>query len=199
MHPWISYPLTLTGNKAILIALEQAHIPPLVALAQDKRIWQYYSVDGGNAAKLTASLEAAYAERAQGLQAPFAIIDAQTGKLAGSTRLYAMQPEHKKLEIGWTWLHPDHWATGLNLECKYLLLGYCFESLGALRVQLKTDVLNERSKAAIQKIGGRFEGILRNDMLRDNGTRRNSAYYSLIEEEWPEAKANLERLMGRET
>ena len=99
--------------------------------------------------------------------------------------------KHKKLEIGSTWLHPDYWATAINPECKLLLLTYCFEVLQAVRVQLKTDEKNMRSRKAIEKIGGQFEGILRNDMIRDNYTKRNSAYFSIIDDEWKDKKARL--------
>ena len=105
-----------------------------------------------------------------------------------------IQPKHKKLEIGTTWLHPDYWGTAVNLECKLLLLTYCFESLATVRVHLKTDEKNLRSRKAIEEIGGQFEGILRNDMLRDNNTRRNSAYYSITDVEWPDKKIKLTEL-----
>jgi RimJ/RimL family protein N-acetyltransferase len=108
-----------------------------------------------------------------------------------------IQHKHKKLEIGTTWLHPDHWGTVINFECKLLLLTYAFETLRALRVQFKTDENNIRSRKAIEKVGGRFEGILRNDMLRDNGTRRNSAYFSIIEEEWSGVKKMLESAVAQ--
>lgn len=104
---------------------------------------------------------------------------------------------HRKLEIGWTWLHPDYWATAVNLECKFLLLSFSFEELKALRVQLKTDENNIRSRKAIAKIGGQYEGILRKDILRDNGTSRNSVYFSLLDNEWERAKINLQGLLQR--
>ena len=115
----------------------------------------------------------------------------------GSTRLLYLQPRHRKLEIGWTWLHPAYWAGPVNPECKLLLLTFCFETLGTSRVQLKTDANNIRSRKAIEKIGGAFEGILRNDMLRADGSKRHSAYYGLIEEEWPGRKAALQALLQR--
>ena len=95
-----------------------------------------------------------------------------------------IEPVHKKLEIGWTWLHPEYWASEINLECKLLLMTFCFEEWNAVRVQLKTDENNIRSRKAIEKIGGQFEGVLRNDMIRDNGTNRNSVYFSILDTEW---------------
>ena len=107
-----------------------------------------------------------------------------------------IHPKDRKLEIGWTWLHPDYWATAINPECKLLLLTYCFETLKTIRVQLKTSDINLRSRKAIEKIGGKFEGVLRKDRIRDNGVPRNSAYFSIIEEEWESAKKNLEKLLS---
>ena len=106
-----------------------------------------------------------------------------------------IQFKHRKLEIGTTWVQPEYWGTEVNLECKLLLLTFCFETMQTIRVQLKTDENNARSRKAIEKIGGQFEGILRNDMLRDNNTRRNSACYSIIEQEWGEKKITLTSLL----
>jgi RimJ/RimL family protein N-acetyltransferase len=103
-----------------------------------------------------------------------------------------IQPRHYKLEIGWTWLHPDHWATSVNPEAKLLMLTYCFEELRTLRVQFKTNEHNMRSRKAIQKIGGCFEGILRNHMLGQNGRKRSSAFFSIIDTEWEQVRQKLQ-------
>jgi N-acetyltransferase len=189
---WIKAPLTITGRSVDLVSLEPHHFPVLETVAQDKRIWQFYAYDGSNPAVLRSTLEAGLADRDKGLQFPFVILNKKTNAIIGSTRFMDIQPKHKKLEIGTTWLHPDYWGTVINFECKLLLLTYAFETLGVLRVQFKTDENNIRSRKAIEKVGGRFEGILRNDMLRDNNTRRNSAYFSIIEEEWSSVKKMLE-------
>jgi RimJ/RimL family protein N-acetyltransferase len=120
-------------------------------------------------------------------------VDAATGKLVGSTRYLALRPEHRGLEIGWTWLAPAHWQTGANVEAKLLMLEHAFESLGCLRVEFKTDSRNERSRAALAALPARFEGIFRKHMLVRGGERRDSAYYSIIDDEWPEVKVNLGR------
>lgn len=192
--PWIKHPTTLTGESVDLIPLDKSHFAALAGLARDRRIWEFYAVDGTDPAKLGNACAAALTEREQGNQYPFVIFHKRAGKLIGSTRYLDIQPAHRKLEIGWTWLHPEYWATAVNLECKLLLLTHCFETLQASRVQLKTDENNVRSRKAIEKIGGQFEGVLRNDMIRDNLTKRNSAYYSLIEEEWPDTKPKLTAL-----
>lgn len=188
---WIQHPVTLTGEIVTLLPLEQTHFKALETLARDKRIWQFYPIDGTNTEKIGSAFSEALTERANGNQLPFVIFHKSANKLIGSTRFLDIKPAHRKLEIGWTWLHPDYWATAVNLECKLLLLTYCFEQLKTVRVQLKTDENNLRSRKAIEKIGGHFEGILRNDMIRDNATRRHSAYYSIIEEEWQNKKQQL--------
>jgi RimJ/RimL family protein N-acetyltransferase len=134
-------------------------------------------------------------DRDKGTQFPFVIYHKAHNKLIGSTRFIDIQPLHNKLEIGWTWLHPDYWASAVNFECKLLLLTFAFESLGVYRVQFKVDVLNMRSRKAVEKIGGIAEGILRNDMVRENGTKRNSVYFSIIESEWPETKKRITALI----
>jgi RimJ/RimL family protein N-acetyltransferase len=128
-------------------------------------------------------------EKIKGSQFPFVIFYKPEQRIIGSTRLLYLQPAHRKLEIGWTWLHPDYWHTAVNAACKSLLLAHCFDVMKAVRVQLKTDENNVRSRRAIEKTGARFEGILRNDMIRDDGTYRNSAYYSIVEGEWAPAEA----------
>jgi RimJ/RimL family protein N-acetyltransferase len=194
MTDWIKHPTTLSGQTIDLISLEKTHFAELETLAKDKRIWEFYPFDGTNSENFINAFETALIERESGNQFPFVIVNKQNNKIIGSTRYLDIQPKHKKLEIGWTWLHPDYWATEVNLECKLLLLTNCFETLKAIRVQLKTDENNLRSRKAIQKIGGKFEGTLRNDMIRDNNTKRNSAYYSIIDEEWPGNKLKLTEL-----
>ena len=115
----------------------------------------------------------------------------ETKEIIGSTRLFEIFPTDKKVEIGWTWLIKKYWGTTINLECKLLLLTYCFEVLKTRRVQLKTDVNNLRSRKAIEKIGGEFEGILRKDKIKANGESRSAAYYSIIDDEWEFAKAKI--------
>lgn len=193
---WINHPVLLKGTHITLVPLYESHFDELIKLAQDKRIWSHYAIDGSDPCKLKASLENGLAEREKGTQYPFIIQQNETGKIIGSTRFLDMQPEHKKLEIGWTWLHPDYWGTTINIACKYLLLTFSFEEAQAKRVQLKTDENNIRSRKAIEKIGGHFEGILRNDMIRDNGTSRHSAYYSIIENDWEKTKNNLLELLS---
>ncbi len=189
----LQQPIILHGELVSLLPLDPSHFDSLIALAKEKSIWQYYTIDGSNEEKLRPSLESSLTDR---LQYPFVIIHRETNAIIGSTRFLDIQREHKKLEIGWTWLHSDHWRTNINTECKLLLLTFCFEELMVSRVQLKTDENNIRSRKAILKTGAQFEGIFRNDMIRDNGTKRNSAYFSIIDSEWGEAKEKLLALLS---
>ncbi len=191
MANWIPYPLTLTGETVELISLEKNHFAELDTLAKDKRIWEFSLSDNTDSVVMLEVLNLALIEREDGNQYPFAIFHKQHKKLIGSTRFLEIEPKHRKLEIGATWLHPTYWATEVNLECKLLLLTYCFETLKTARVQLRADENNVRSRKAIAKIGAQFEGILRNDLIRDNGTNRNSAYFGMIDKEWSEKKQKL--------
>jgi N-acetyltransferase len=195
MNNWKTPPAPLKGNTVTLISLEKEHLAELEMVAKDKRIWDFYAYDASDSVRFQEIFEEAFVERAKGTQFPFVIFHHAHHKIIGSTRLWNMELKHRKLEIGATWLHPDYWATGINTECKLLLLTFCFEELHTSRVYLKTDENNHRSRKAIAKIGGKFEGILRNDMIRDNLTKRNSAYFGLIEEEWSETKQSLVQLI----
>ena len=191
MSIWIQHPITLDGQLVQLITLNKDHFSELEVLASDKRIWQHYVYDGTDSTRFRAVLKSALDEMLNGTQVPFVIYHKLAKKIVGSTRFMDIQALHRKLEIGSTWLHPDYWGTEVNLECKLLMLTYCFEKASASRVQLKTDENNIRSRKAIEKVGGKFEGVLRHDMLRDNGTKRNSAYYSIIDDEWKDLKVTL--------
>ena len=190
---WLPEHIELAGEKVILRTLEGSDFEELLILSAEKSIWTHYAIDGADNSRMQLALEEALVAKESGHEFPFVIESRTDKKLIGSTRFLDVQAVHRKLEIGWTWMHPDYWGTGLNIECKLLLLSYCFEQLNTSRVQLKTDELNIRSRKAILKIGARFEGILRNDMLRENNTLRNSAYYSIIQSEWPETKVHLQQ------
>ncbi len=191
---WIKPNTILKGELIELIPLEEKHFEELELLAREKGIWEFLPTDMSGYEKRIQSFTNAIIERDKGTQFPFVIFHTQKRKIIGSTRLMNIEAQHKKLEIGWTWLHPEYWATAINLECKLLLLTFCFEELKTIRVQLKTSVENIRSRKAIEKIGGQFEGVLRHDMIRDNGTKRNSAYYSIIDDEWKNSAKNLTTL-----
>jgi RimJ/RimL family protein N-acetyltransferase len=193
---WIKTTPFLSGPTVELRPLEKAHFPSLEALAKDMRIWEFMSFPVYESHRFHELFNLALEERAKGNQYPFVVYHKQTRKIIGSTRLLEMQQNHRKLEIGWTWLDPAYWATVVNPECKLLLLSYCFEELNTSRVMLRTDENNKRSRRAIEKIGGVFEGIVRHDIIRDNDTRRNSAYFSIIDTEWADTKTMLSNLLN---
>jgi len=196
---WINHSTELHGDTVALLPLEEYHFAELDCIAQVDRIWEFIPVDMSTEIKRLSAFNNALTEKMKGTQFPFVIIDKRENKIIGSTRFMNIEPAHRKLEIGWTWLHPDYWATMVNPECKLLLLTYAFEVLHTIRVQLKTDEHNIRSRKAIAKIGGTFEGILRNDWIRDNGTFRNSAYFSIIDSEWDTVKFNLQSKLSSNT
>jgi N-acetyltransferase len=193
---WIEHPVILTGEKVKLVPLENSHFDELAAVAKDERIWEHISINGADPARILLHLKSAVLKRATGEQYPFTVIDRKTNKIIGSTLFHNIFPEHKKLEIGWTWYAPDYWRTGYNRECKLLLLTFCFETLGAVRVQLQTDENNTRSRAAILGIGAVFEGILRKERIRANGAFRNTVMYSIIDSEWPSVKSLLKNSLN---
>ena len=127
----------------------------------------------------------------------YSVVAESSGRVVGSTRYLALRPEHRSLEIGWTWLTPEAWGTGINVEAKLLMFEHAFEQLGCLRVELKTDAWNERSRGAMAALPAQFEGVHRKSMLVRGGQRRDSAWYSVIDDEWPEVRANLLRRLGR--
>jgi N-acetyltransferase len=183
-------PIVLEGRWARLEPLAEHHAADLTVAAQDEEIWRYMPAVLKTEEQVHAWIIAAQAQQATGSQLPFTIVERATGRAIGSTRYLNITPNDRGLEIGWTWLARTAWRTPVNTECKFLLLRHAFEKLGCIRVQIKTDQRNERSRRAIERIGGRFEGILRNHMIMHYGIR-DSAYYSIIDAEWPEVKERL--------
>ncbi|AZB26148.1 N-acetyltransferase [Chryseobacterium bernardetii] len=192
---WILHPTILEGTHVELIPLEKEHFEELYAAAADKDLWTLIPTDGSDKAIFYKNYKLALSERDNGNQYPFVIRHKETQKLIGSTRFFEIYPSDKKLEIGWTWITKEFWGSVVNLECKLLLLTYCFEVLKTNRVQLKTKDDNLRSRKAIEKIGGVFEGILRKDKIQNDGTTRNAAYYSILDDEWNTAKQKIETLI----
>ncbi|MES2656917.1 MAG: GNAT family protein [Bacteroidota bacterium] len=197
MH-WITYPTSLSSEIIDLIPLEKEHFPELIALSEEEKIWQFYLFDGANTDVLLSVLNKTLLDREQGTQFPFVVYHKVDKKIIGSTRLMDIQAEHKKLEIGATWIHPEYWGTPVNLHCKLLLLQFCFEKLQAIRVLIKTDANNIRSRRAIEKLGAHFEGVLRQDMIRHNGIIRSTAHYSILNHEWSQIKLHLTSLLAKQ-
>jgi RimJ/RimL family protein N-acetyltransferase len=190
-------PVVLEGSRVRLEPLTLDHVPGLAEVALDPAIWQWTLARPTNEADLRAWAGAALAGRDAGTEFPFATIDVATGRPIGSSRYMNIVLEHRRLEIGWTWVAPAWQRTGANREAKLLMLGHAFDDLGCRRVEFKTDSLNEPSRTALLGIGATFEGIFRNHMVMPGGRMRHSAYYSVIDDEWPSVRAGLERSLAR--
>ncbi len=194
---WAQLGVRLEGSLTVLEPLEPGHADGLWRAAQAPEIWRWLAHVGSSREHFDRWLEMALAASAEGREGAFATRDRRSGELVGSTRFLAVRPADRALEIGWTWLEPAAWGTGINVEQKLLLMGHAFETLGCVRVELKTDARNERSRAAMAALPARFEGVMRNHMIVPDVGQRDSAYYSVIEAEWPEVRANLERRLER--
>ncbi|HYN68714.1 MAG TPA: GNAT family N-acetyltransferase, partial [Candidatus Eisenbacteria bacterium] len=190
-EPWVA-PVVLEGRIVRLEPLSGDHLDGLADVAFEPSIWQWTLARPTDRAGLRAWLETALANRAAGTELPFATIDRATARAIGSTRILSIVPEHRRLEIGWTWLGRAWQRTGANREAKLLQLSHAFERLGANRVEFKTDSRNEPSRTALLGIGATFEGVFRNHMVMLDGRLRHSAYYSVIADEWPGVRARIE-------
>jgi RimJ/RimL family protein N-acetyltransferase len=190
-------PVTLTAPLVRLEPLREAHLPDLAAVGLDERIWRYMRY--GNVqteAQLLDWVRMLLKLQEVGSDLPFAVIWLPTGRAVGCTRYLHIDQEHRAVEIGGTWYGLAYQGTLVNPSCKYLLLKHAFESLDCIRVQLKTDRRNERSQRAIEHLGAVKEGILRNHMILEDGTFRDSVFYSILPSEWPPIKAQLEKIIG---
>ena len=185
---------TLEGRIVRLEPLELRHLDDLWEASRDPAVWAWLPiVQPSDRDELRAWLDEALAST----HLPFATISLASGKAIGSTRFLAQRPEHRSVEIGWTWLARDAWGTGANTEAKLLQLAHAFETWDCRRVELKTDALNVRSRAAIEALGARFEGIHEKHMLVRDGQNRDSAWYAILDDDWPTTRALLEaRLPG---
>lgn len=190
-------PPTLIGNQIELRPLQPEHREALVNAAADGELWNLKVTVVPSADTIDKYIATAVAGRDAGSMLPFVIVQRVTGRIVGSTRFWKIDRINRKMEIGHTWLSQSMQRSGVNTEAKYLLLGYAFEVLQAVRVQFTTDELNEKSRAAILRIGARQEGIVRHERIMPDGRKRNSVRFSIIDDEWSEVKAGLEALLRR--
>ena len=191
-------PVTLAGKVVRLEPLTMAHIPALAAVGCDDRIWRLMLYGMIRTEEdMRVWVQELLRRQAAGTDLPFVVIHLESGMVVGATRYMDIRPKHKGLEIGGTWYGLEFQRTAVNTECKYLLLRYAFETLGCIRVQFKADVRNERSWHAIERIGAKREGVLRNHYILQDGTYRDSVYFSILDREWPDAKIRLEELLER--
>ena len=190
-------PVTLQGRVVRLEPLALAHVPGLARVGLDPELWRWIPTQVADAAQMQAWVQTALDEQTAGTSLPFAIISQASGEAIGSTRYMNIVPAHRRLEIGSTWLSTAAQRSGANTEAKLLLLTHAFEALKAIRVELKTDALNSRSRAAIARIGGIEEGIFRRHVICASGRVRDTVYFSMLDNEWPAVKARLFSMPGR--
>lgn len=188
--------ITLLGRVIRLEPLLEEHIPDLAIAGQDKNIWRYMLY--GNVtteARMQIWVRDILSRQARGTDFPFAVIHLGTNRAIGATRFLDIRPDHRGVEIGGTWYSVDYQRTVVNTECKYLMMTHAFETWECLRVQFKTDSRNIRSQQALERIGAKHEGVLRNHLITPIGHIRDSVYYSVIDSEWPAVKDTLEYLL----
>ena len=186
-------PVVLSGRVVRLEPLSEKHVPDLTLAGQDESIWQYmlYGTIATEEAML-AWVADILNRQAQGTDLPFAVIHLESGRAIGATRFMDIRPQHRGVEIGGTWYAKTYQQTAVNTECKYLLLCHAFEVWQCVRVQFKTDLRNNRSQRALERIGAMREGVFRNHMILRDGSLRDSVYYSILDSEWPVVKSGLE-------
>jgi RimJ/RimL family protein N-acetyltransferase len=187
----------LEGRLVALEPLEQAHAEDLWRAAQAPEIWRWMAHIGSSREYFDRWLKLSLAASSADREGVFATRDRRSGELVGSSRYLGVRPDDRVVEIGGTWLNPTVWGSGVNVEQKLLMLGHAFETLGCVRVEFKTDARNERSRAAIAAIPAQFEGIFRKHRIVPDVGQRDSAFFSVIDDEWPAARANLERRLAR--
>ncbi|HXG25630.1 MAG TPA: GNAT family N-acetyltransferase [Candidatus Binatia bacterium] len=188
---WVR-PVTLEGSIVRLEPMSLEHLEGLVEVGLDPAIWRWTIARPKDVDDLGAWMETALANQAVGTELPFVTVDRATSRPIGSTRFLSIVPEHRRLEIGWTWVAPAWQRRGANQEAKYLQLRHAFEELGANRVEFKTDSRNEKANPALLSIGARFEGTFRNHMIMPDGPLRHSNYYAIAVEDWPRVRSMLE-------
>ena len=196
LAPFVARPVTLDGIRVRMEPLDLSrHFAGLLEIGLDPDLWRWTINFAREEADLRHYLETALREQAEGRSLPFATMDKASGRVAGCTRFGNIEPTHRRLEIGWTWVGRPFQRTHVNTEAKFLMLRHAFETLGCLRVEFKTNAKNERSRNAMLRIGCVEEGTFRKHMISDRGERRDTVYFSILDDEWPAVKARLEGLM----
>jgi len=190
-------PVTLAGKHVRLEPLALAHLDALCEVGLDGDIFRWYTHPVRSRDDMRGFIETALQWQADGTALPFATIEQSSGRAIGSTRYMNIDRPNRHVEIGATWIAPAWQRTRVNTEAKLLMLQHAFETLGCIRVELKTDELNERSRNAILRIGAKQEGIFRNHMICADGRLRNSVWFSIIASEWPQVKASLEEKLAK--
>ncbi len=189
-------PVVLKGKVVHLVPLERSHLFALADVGLDPALWALIPAPVFDLDSMQHWLESALEQQASGTALPFVTLEQPSGKVVGSTRFAAWVPEHRRVEIGWTWIAPPWQRSAVNTEAKLLMLRHAFETLGCRRVELKTDALNIRSRAAILRLGAKEEGLFRKHMITTQGRTRDTVYFSITDDDWPVVSARLERMLG---
>jgi RimJ/RimL family protein N-acetyltransferase len=190
-------PISLTGRHALLEPLTEAHHDALIEAVSDGELYKLWYTSAPAPQAMRAWIAAALAMREQEGALPFVIRDARDGRLLGSTRYFHVDAKNRRLEIGHTWLAKGAQRTGVNTDAKLLLLTHAFETLGCIAVEFRTHFMNRQSRAAIERLGAKQDGILRNHQRLADGTLRDTVVFSIIESEWPAVKRHLQYLQQR--
>ncbi|WP_019911129.1 GNAT family N-acetyltransferase [Paenibacillus sp. HW567] len=186
----------LKGSFIRLVPMEDIHRPELVELLQNPQIWECTWRKISTVEQVNELIETALANKEKGSEIPFVMVERSSGKVIGTSRIKNLDRTHRNAEIGCTWISPDFWRTSANTESKSLLLHYCFEELGLIRIDFTIVGGNLRSQRAIERIGAVREGMLRKHRITSDGTVLDNVLYSIIDDEWPAVKANLHYLLN---
>lgn len=190
-------PITLTGQLAQLEPLAPEHLQEIQLAAADGELWQLFFTSVPAPEKTADWLKLALQMQESATALPFVVRDLSTGKIVGTTRFCNIDSKNQRLEIGYTWYSQSVQRSGINTECKLMLLSHAFETLGCIAVEFRTDWFNKRSQAAIERLGAKRDGVLRNHMVQADGRIRDTVVYSIIQNEWPGVKANLRYFLQR--
>lgn len=189
--------VVLEGKRVTLVPMENSHKAELIRVLFTPEVWEFTWRTIHTPEELDQVLTLALDNKENGSQLPFTIVDQATGAIIGTTRIGDLDMGNRNAEIGWTWLAPDYWRTGVNTECKYLLLQYCFDELNLMRVQFSVSGQNVRSQRAVERIGAKKEGIFRKHRIKADGSVHDNIFYSIIDNEWADVKEKLLCLLSK--
>jgi RimJ/RimL family protein N-acetyltransferase len=192
-------PTILEGTHIRLVPMSMDHCDQLWEAGLDEELWRLTTVVIKGRDDMRRYIQEALKAQDKGMALPFVTVEKKTNKLVGSTRYGNIDESHRRVEIGWTWVAREWQRTVVNTEAKYLMLRHAFETMHCIRVEFKTDSLNEASRNALKRIGAKEEGVFRNHMITSGGRIRHSVYFSIIDSEWPDVKLQLERRLARGT
>jgi N-acetyltransferase len=192
LPPMVVKPVILTGRMVRLEPLNMGHVGELTEAGRYAEVWTYLDEESPTGVlSIGALIKEALDQQARGERLAFAMMEQSTGRAVGSISYLDIEPNHRSAEIGWAWITPNRWSTGMSREAGYLLLQHAFDTMGAIRVWFQTDSRNERSQRAVEGLHATYEGVFRNHRILRDGVVRHSVFYSVIREEWPTVSAKI--------